>query len=137
MPNTCITRVVIDGDEPSLDLCRLLLDDGQEPVSFRTVIPIPREIEGEDLRSWLNRHWGTTSEPRVRDFSATQQCLETVFYTPWSPPLAVFEALSQRFPLLKIKLDYTIEMETGGTRHWYGGGLVEFQDDMGERNPNV
>lgn len=113
MPNWVFNKSTIKSSDPRLvDMLEKKLEDAAEFLSFTKIVPPP---DGEyDVLAWNTAHWGTKwdacqiSRKRVSDTE-----LEYRFDTAWSPPVPVFEKLSETHPTISVVLEYEEEQGFG------------------------
>ena len=126
-----------------------IFEDGDR-FTFEGVLPMPKELDipsrfpkTEELDAlekaniekhghpnwydWRIEKWGTKWDAYdcyQNDLQLDYVCLG--FYTAWSPPLPYYKALSEKYPLLSIDIEYS---EPGGdfagTEKYQGGELLE------------
>lgn len=109
MPNWCDNWVaVMCEDEKVLDeIQEFLADEHGRLFAFHRLMPVPVEVEADPDGmvgyNWRVEHWGTKWDTTLESHSErTPGRLFYWFQTPWAPPNAVIEALSERFPTVKI-----------------------------------
>jgi hypothetical protein len=115
MPNWCDNHLTIEGR----DLFPFIQWLGNSPISLERVLPIPEDIECSP-EEWCTDNWGTkwdVEEARTQPpILVTPTKIESDFETAWGPPIKALEALSGKFPDLKITL-YFMETSSGFAGH--------------------
>jgi hypothetical protein len=124
MPNWCHNSMEITGAITEIarfkQTCvRTVFEGEQAQFDFNAVNPMPsvfdrqRAFEARSLEAtgfahgndWASKHWGTKWNALhfqvIRDEPDRYEC---VFDTAWSPPIGVWEKLSEMFPALDFAL---------------------------------
>jgi hypothetical protein len=122
MPNDCYNKVSISGDEKDIAKIKKLLSKGKRETAnvfnFANIIEepdwdkTPNENGGSDEHddrwyNWRLDNWGTKWNSYDCDLvEEDSDRLEYVFFTAWSPPCPVIDALRNKFPELYISAFY-------------------------------
>ena len=127
MPNWCINslEVVSDEDTRKSILAAVLpdpTDEGragdQEAFIFENLLPRPADI-GEDWYQWSVDNWGTKwADDSTEITSMSDDDLQFVFSTAWSPPCAGIKTISKNYP----DAHFILTWEEGGM--CFMGGAV-------------
>lgn len=115
MPNWCENRLEITGPERELTLFLAKAKEGDKPLSFQNLHPMPEELHGTsspganpNWYDWRVENWGTKwdtgREVHADEGSATSQSFS--FDTAWSPPTALVKKVSGDFPGLLFRIEY-------------------------------
>lgn len=108
MPNWCENIVSVYGPEEVLALFKERAKEGDVPLSFTKLYPIPEELK-EDWYTWNVDHWGTKwdlDEGTKVIYDEPTQIIYR-FDTAWSPPEALFAHASGMFPDLTFQGSYS------------------------------
>ncbi len=112
MPNHCVCKVTVIGHKEDLD------EFEEHQLSFQHFVPRPVEAEA-DWYTWNVQHWGTKWEAWDYELKERDENFLIVeFTTAWSPPIAFFEALLQRYPRCWLKCSFHEEGGMAGV--WIG-----------------
>ena len=136
MPNHCSGYLEVTG-EPKLlnkfmkqvEITPSEADEFNEATkfSFNKVIPMPQELhKGQGWYDWRINNWGTKwdlCDLEAYDRNWEEGFISYHFWTAWSPPEQVLEALTKQHP--KLTFSYKFSDEGGG--FW---GLWNFHDGM-------
>ena len=74
-------------------------------VDFRTVIPMPEELDADEI-DWCTENWGTKWNAYETERTSDG---EVRFKTAWEHPKPVITALSRKFPSADIVVKYADE----------------------------
>lgn len=101
------------------------MSEGGE-YSFRNIV-MPNDLEwyhtGENWYHWNIENWGTKWDMSDVDIlEDTETSVLLTFSTAWSPPLAVFGALCEKYPNVSFSMSYEEEQGWGGEVDSYGEG---------------
>ena len=81
-------------------------DENDQFIDFNKIIPEPEYSTYDEWYEWRSKNWLTKwnahDQEMINDHSIS-------FYTAWSPPIPVIEALSEMFPDIVFKISYWIE----------------------------
>lgn len=99
MPNHVTNFLMIEGDVQEVAKAHVFMTgDNGEQVDFEEIIPLGKDGDARDL-------WGT----KWNAYDVVCRGYGTFFDTAWSTPYPIFEALANKFPLLKITVLYADE----------------------------
>ena len=130
MTNLCRNFLLVRGSPLDLLIFKDTVcgEEGDLPLDFDRILPMPVELAGEqtteqhkanvekcgygDWDDWRCAHWGTNRNLDEIEVSEGPDSLWYTFSTPWSPPLSIFEALTEIFPRLTFSGNY-IEHDMG------------------------
>ena len=133
MPNWVENSVTIKSSEEDISqiITQLSVEqpskDTESKISFMNIVSPPEDYmntynEGSNWYMWNVEHWGTkwdTCEPHY--FSSSSTSVTYGFQTAWSPPIPVFQKLSEQYPNAKITLEWEEEQGFGGEEEFLGG----------------
>ena len=158
MPNYCNNTLEVSADPKNREALKQLKDfvdnsireDG-EKFTFEGVLPMPKELDitsptreedkaqaeaniknhgHADWYNWRVDNWGTkwdVGECYISDIVKDYVHLD--FDTAWSPPLPYYKALSKKYPLLTIEVEYSEPgMDFAGIEKYQGGELMESEE---------
>ena len=126
-----------------------IIEDG-ERFTFEGVLPMPKELDitsprprehekaqaeanikkygHADWYNWRCEKWGTKWDA-VDTYINSEPYFDYImisFDTAWSPPIPYYEALSKKYPLLSISVEYAeCGMDFAGIEKYEGGELLE------------
>jgi len=120
MPNWCYNTLTIEGKQENRDAFRKFAVGDEVvhnynshrhellPLCFKRFIPPPSLIFDEDWdeTAWCHENWGTKWEPQDVEVIVEGFSLCYTFDTAWAPPRQIVEAAAERFPTLKVTLEY-------------------------------
>jgi len=129
MPNHVPNVVTVFGPIEDLlrfqEECFTANDDGVFVLDFNKVVPMPADVEastkvnspGTPLwYSWRIDNWGTkwnayqASNPVFHSPEGVPQAIMAFrFWTAWSPPIPIYEAIKVKYPSLTMTVDYVDE----------------------------
>ena len=94
MPNWCSNSVTFYNEDVSkIDALEQELKKGEDAQIFTHFLPIPEGVE--DWYSWNVNNWGTKWDANVYQWDREDNnTLSVIFDTAWSPPIAVYEHLT-------------------------------------------
>ena len=128
MTNWVNNRLEISGSEA--ELSRLAAECiSERGLDFNMVIPLPHA--GDNLDE-AGKVWGagfTRVGYDLDDFdrthvTRTSEKIEVSFWTPWSVPFPIFEALAERYPALTIEAEYSDFLAGfAGEVHYHAGQI--------------
>lgn len=125
MPNWVYNKLLIENKEDYTS--NILLEkfkDEESSFSFQKIIPRPLEFEeGDKWYDWNISNWGTKWNSNVHEINHTDNGVEIIFSTPWSPPLPVIEFLSKILSKSNLNLHYREEQGWGGEIKFTNGDL--------------
>lgn len=132
MPNWCEnTMRVWTRNEAVLDAVEAFLKDGDRPISFDRVMPVPEDVEnnpdGLVGYYWRIDNWNTKWDAHPENSSVDRLNEELVyaFLTAWSPPLPIAAALSLEFADVTVGLSWDEPgMDFGGYAIFRNGAEV-------------
>jgi Ferredoxin-like domain in Api92-like protein len=149
--NTLIVSAESDNAEAEVQLAafvnKINRAENSDQGIFSQFFPCPQELydnpgNGFDTwYSWHVKHWGTKWDVPFNDISFSDTNDSTNFQmwldTPWSPPLAFVQAVSELYPLLTFRCAYSEagmafagynEYEAGSEVNWYKVEEVGYND---------
>ncbi len=104
MPNYCINSLIIEGDAKKIQELVDEAQKGDDARFFQLIKPMPKELEGTTSPSdtpnwygWRCDNWGTKWDAcyiDVVDANEGYACFN--FDTAWSPPIPVYDALTEQ-----------------------------------------
>lgn len=132
MPNWCINRFDITGEQTELDkFMEENVDEGGR-LSFSLSIPMPVAVrESEGWVNWAQDNWGTKWDiadddcDHTRESDAIGALVDSwVFSTAWAPPSAWLEKVAAKYPTLRFSLWFDEPgMCFSGGEHYANGVL--------------
>jgi hypothetical protein len=150
MPNWCNNTLLITAENKKEILLSLKTEFSD--FDYNTVVPMPphqpdvdkpnafwaegnQGKEQEDLYGkencwydWSIKHWGV--KWNCKEAWVDEEAGRIDFSTPWSPPLAVIQALSAKFPNATFTLGFDEPgMQFAGT-YTYVNGILEHKEDL-------
>ena len=129
-------------------------EDGEMRFTFDGVVPMPKELDipsrfpkSDELEAlekaniekyghpnwydWRCEKWGTKWDA-VDTYINSEPYLDYImvsFDTAWSPPIPYYEALSKKYPLLSISVEYgECGMDFAGIAKYEGGELISSEE---------
>jgi hypothetical protein len=126
MANLCWNTLTIKGEQASLDKLRDHVKGRDLVIDFDTVLPAPKDEDGEVDEYWAIDHWGCVP-PDEEDMSLSEQSGELVykFVTIKGDPMAAVRELSRLFPSLTIQHEFDHEYEVKGGFVYQAGEPIE------------
>jgi hypothetical protein len=150
MPNWCENELYVTGQQLDtlLAMVRSTDEDGIVVIDFNKIVPMPASLQitsppqtedekrqavqnkklygAETWYEWCRDRWGTkwnACESQIAHRNGSHALI--TFNTAWTPPLPVIQALGERFPTMRFRLDY-YEGVAGysGTFAMEGGKIV-------------
>jgi len=134
MPNWCTNEVSVYGTKEDIKSFKDLVQENDENIfSFRKIKPIPEELEGtvsgsenakpdwqkeksfqlkykygaDNWYMWCINNWGTKWDACSVDIiDETEQTINYIMETAWSPPEGIVNILRKKFPELDIDWFY-------------------------------
>lgn len=129
-----------------------IIEDG-ERFTFEGVLPMPKELDITSPRprehekaqaeanlkkyghanwyDWRCEKWGTKWDAceAYLNSDTYHDYVMISFDTAWSPPTAYYEALTKKYPLLSISVEYSEPgMDFAGIEKYQGGVLMESEE---------
>lgn len=95
MPNWCYNAVEIGGDVEELNAFAKFLDENNGKNWFDFFRPMPKEV-GDAWYEWAVNHWGCKWNCDAISWDRTDDVVSVVFDSPWSPPIALYEFLTEQ-----------------------------------------
>jgi len=95
MPNWCDNSVRLTSSKEKIDALAAVLENEDDRQVFQHLRPRPADQE-ENWYDWNINHWGTKWDLSLIDWNRDDD--ETIwisFETAWSPPIAIYEYLSE------------------------------------------
>ena len=93
MPNWCMNSLTIKGDNDKLYAIKEAADKGE---MLQHMVPMPKEyLDDQSWYSWRLENWGTKWD--IYDTHCNRidaNTLSMTFYTAWSPPIPVYDKLT-------------------------------------------
>lgn len=152
MPNYCRNKfAIIASSKKELDDVVDFIKGDNGDFDFNKIVPMPEDLDIEvvgcnaseevqakyqsniekygykDWYDWRCDKWGCKWNAEIISVLVSEGELGIMidFYTPWAPPIPIYEALSKKFPNLKMWYLYA-ECGVG----IYGSGFKDFDDDL-------
>lgn len=117
MPNHVCNNVTFEGDfslierimkEIALDVAESEKEPtGVGTIDFNKIIPEPKYKNGNDWYDWRIKHWGT--KWNAYEQSKQEESNKLRFWTAWSTPVEIFEALSKKYPDITVRVEFADE----------------------------
>lgn len=83
-------------------------ENGETQKQFKErVARCNKQYGAEDWHRWSVSNWGTKWNIQAELHKESKCCLEYVFDSAWSPPIAFLEFVSKKFPNLEFELSYS------------------------------
>jgi len=159
MPNYCNNTLEVSVDPKNREALKQfedfvktsIIEDG-ERFTFEGVLPMPKELdipspardEYEDIAlanikkyghadwyNWRCDKWGTKWDAChiYLQGETYHDYVMISFDTAWSPPIPYYEALTKKYPLLSIYVEYSEPgMDFAGIEKYQGGELLESEE---------
>lgn len=121
MPNWCQNRFYVEGDKSDLEKFYSDNSEGKFNLLYSYAVPeMENTVENPDYDwyTWRLNNWGVKWELDSEVFYdiVSDNVIEYTFDSPWGPPIPYVEALSEKYPHLKFKLEYCeMGMQFAGT----------------------
>jgi hypothetical protein len=112
MPNWVYNTITIEGTPEQVKEIAEYVKSDDSVFDFNKIIPAPEGCENDsdfDWYSWNCENWGTKWNAGCS--SKSDDVFE--FQTAWSPPEPIFDALSEKFPNIEIKVYWEEEQGFG------------------------
>jgi hypothetical protein len=152
MPNWVTNKVVITGKAETITKIIEFIKGEDRPIDFDKIVPMPAELHGtrspvekrdpfliakygsDNWYDWACQNWGTkwnASGSQDVKLNEKGNRLTIVFDTAWATPAPVIEALSEKFPDVKINVWYADE-DFGSNVGKYGfiNGMVSKDEPL-------
>jgi hypothetical protein len=108
MPNICENWVRLTGSAETIAKLQ------SKPFTLDTWVPLPMIVPEEEFTLWLHANWGARwigvniecNEP-IQLKNQSETILEAHFGSAWTPPIAFYRKLVERFPDLVIEYEYS------------------------------
>jgi hypothetical protein len=124
-----MNKLDIKGDTKKIVELFEFIETKDSKFDFNKIIPLPVEEE-ENWYHWRVNNWGTKWFPDNVEKSIETNYAEISFWTAWSPPSGIINALSEKFPELRFILWYEeCGMDFSGYQIWENGVCVDEDED--------
>ena len=95
MPNWCSNSVTISGDSEKIKELGAIITKGLEnDMCFQAIRPKPEDVE--DWYGWNVANWGTKWDINPNNFSIEDDIIYLDFDSAWSPPIALYDYLTEQ-----------------------------------------
>lgn len=115
MPNWCNNILEVSGKEKIVRNFEKFAQVGKgSPFSLESLVPIPKTLNENEGYTWRMENWGCKWDVNpvtlCRDYTSPLDIIYQISYvfdSPWSPPIPAVVTVSEKFPELNFKLEYT------------------------------
>lgn len=107
MPNYCSNSITITGDKTQLTQLAEQIKADEETIMER-LVPTPEDF-GEGWYQWHLDKWGTKWDMIDLLAQYEEDYIQLDYLTAWSPNVAFWEIISERFPKLYMTHHYKEE----------------------------
>lgn len=122
MPNICENWIFLSGNQD------IIKNFENKVLDLDLIDKLPTGLSRDDEKKWIHEHWSTQWISEMDD----QECpvrlrkctdgVEAFFVSAWSPPVAFYNRIAEKYPELKVEYEYSVwEMGFVG----YGVGASE------------
>ena len=125
MPNWCMNRLVVSGNEVKEFISHSRIDGGSGDFSFSALVPEPEYEDDQQWYDWRNANWGVKWDVDGARIEYNGDSATISFDTPWNPPFKWLEKVSGMYPGLTFQ-NYAGEpgMNFHDVAHYRNGKMV-------------
>ena len=103
MPNWCMNRLVVSGNEVKEFVSHSRIDGGSGDFSFSALVPEPEYENDQQWYDWRNTNWGVKWDCDGARVEYNGDSATISFDTPWNPPFAWLRKVSGMYPGLTFQ----------------------------------
>ena len=113
MPNWCYNTIDIIAEPETIQRFEKFLEDNKGEDWFSFFHPMPEDIKNSDQAwyEWAINNWGCKWNCSARDWEVSEHNnrISFSFDSPWGPPIALYDFMSNEFEDVVIEAKYLEE----------------------------